>query len=201
VNGGCFHPNSTAGTGAGGALVDRKKLVTLGHDVTLFASGRFPDVRQIGRNLAQGPASRRRGPRSQCVAHGDAGARPPRNVTMRNLTSSTFISTTIRFSLFLPAADTVPDHAWHGPARSSGAPAGVLDLSRRFPVISISNAQRRPVPAGELGAHHPSRPAARNLLTPLPAEAGNISPCSAASRPEKGCRSRHQDRHALRHSA
>ena len=51
-----------------------EELVALGNDVTLFASGDFADFGETRRNLAEGVAPRRIGARSQCVAHGDAGA-------------------------------------------------------------------------------------------------------------------------------
>ena len=52
-----------------------EELVALGHDVTLFASGDSQHLGETRRNLAEGAAPRRLGARSQCTAHGDAGAR------------------------------------------------------------------------------------------------------------------------------
>ena len=54
-----------------------EELVALGHDVTLFASGDSQHLGETRRDMAEGAAPRRLGPRSQRAAHGDAGARPP----------------------------------------------------------------------------------------------------------------------------
>ncbi|MGY4344398.1 glycosyltransferase involved in cell wall biosynthesis [Bradyrhizobium sp. GM7.3] len=51
-----------------------EELVALGHDVTLFAQRRFADLGEAGRVMAPGAPPRRFRARSQCAAHGDAGA-------------------------------------------------------------------------------------------------------------------------------
>jgi len=82
--------------------------------------------------------------------------RPPENATTRNSTSCTFISTTIRFSLFFRQPTSVRDH----PARQAGSARSTSRCSLRSQpcrVISISNAQQRPVPQANWVPHHPSR--------------------------------------------
>ena len=67
-----------------------------------------------------------------------------------------------------------------------------------IPVISISNAQRRPVPQANC-SHHPSRPAgkAADAAAGDPRLSGRARPDRAG----KGRRPRHQDRDPMRHSA
>ena len=69
----------------------------------------------------------------------------------------------------------------------------VFTTFSKVPVISISNAQRRPVPqANWVRTIHHGLP--ENLLTPRAGEARTISPCSAASRRKRASTARSRSR-------
>ena len=107
--------------------------------------------------MAEGPAPRRIGPRSQRVTHGDAGARTDKNATMKSSTFCIFTSTTIR--AVLAPADTLSDHAARQ-ARSAGTSAGVHDIFIDPGDFDIERSAASGA-AIQLGPHHPSWPAGK----------------------------------------
>src|SRR5262245_11310075 len=126
--------------------------------------------------LAEGLVSGWRGPRSECVAHGRARASSPTGSRFR------FVALSPRLlSIFpvFPPTHTIRHYAPRA-TRPAGTPGGLRDLSLD-PVISISDAQRRPVPrVGWVRSIHHGLP--ERLLTPQPvrptyfAFLGRISP-------------------------
>ena len=122
-------------------LADRG-AVALGHEVTLFASGDSCTSAKLEAVWPRALAARRLGPRSERAAHADAGARP---AARRRLRLPAFPSRLLSVLAVLPPADAVRHDAAR-PARSARAPAGLRRHFRSLPVVSISNAQRRPLP-------------------------------------------------------
>ena len=140
-----------------------EELVALGHDVTLFASGDSQHLGEAGGGVAAGAAPRRRGARRQRAAHEHAGAGLP--ARRRSSTSCTAISTTTRSRCFPGSRRRSSPPA--RPARSARAPDACSTTFAIAPLVSISDAQRRPVPhAGWVRTVHHGLPA--RLLMPQP---------------------------------
>ena len=142
-----------------------EELVALGHDVTLFASGDSAR-RRSSIAVAARVAARRLGPRSERPAHGDARAGA---AARRRFDFLHFHLDYYPFSLFsrqrTPFVTTLHgrlDLPEHQP---------LFDTFSSAPVISISNAQRRPVPqAGWVRTIHHGLP--ERLLHAAAGQAG-----------------------------
>ena len=181
-----------------------EELVALGHDVTLFASGDSRTSAKLEAVLAARAAARRLGARSQCAAHADAGARAPaRTATSISCTS---ISTTIRSRCSPASRRRSSRRCMAGSICRSTSRCSTRSPS--VPVVSISNAQRRPLPQARWvrTIHHglPER-----LLTPQPVKPsyfaflGRIAPEKRVDRAIRIARAlRHpaQDRRQGRHA-
>ena len=143
-----------------------EELVALGHDVTLFASG---DSYTSAKLEAIWPRALRldgsvRDPDG--AAYDDAGAGAPAG---RRVRFSAFPSRLLSVLAVLAPDDAVPDHAcMAGSTLPELQP--VFNTFPSLPVISISNAQRRPVPqAGWVRTIYHGLPA--DLLTPAAGKA------------------------------
>ena len=174
-----------------------EELVALGHDVTLFASGDSCTSAKLEADLAARAAPRRLGPRSHCAAHVDARARPP---ARRRIRRPAFSSRLLSVLAVLAPVDAVRHDAAR-PARPARASAGVRHVHRSVPVVSISNAQRRPLPQARWlrTVYHglpeqlltPQRRQARLPRVPRPHRAGEgASTAQSASPSAAACRSR-----------
>src|SRR5260370_40684537 len=106
--------------------------------------------------MAEGAAPRRIRPRPKRTAYGDAGTRPA-EMRRRGIRLPAFPSRLLSVLAVLPATDPVPHHASRpaGPAR---APAGIHHLLEGSGDFDLECAAA-PGAAGQLGPHHPSRPA------------------------------------------
>ena len=133
-----------------------EELVALGPRRHAVRQRRFPDLGETRCDLAEGAAPRRRRARSQRAAHGDAGTRPA-EMRRRGIRLPAFPSRLLSVLAVFPAADAVPDHAAR-PARPAGAPAGVHDFLVGPGDFDLERATASGA-AGQLGPHHPSRPA------------------------------------------
>ncbi len=136
-----------------------EELVALGHDVTLFASG---DSQTSAKLEATWPKALRLdgSVRDPNALHMVMLERVPQKCDDEEFDFLHFHLDYLSFLAVLAAADAVRDHAAR-PARSAGAPAGVHDLL----VDSGDFDLERPAAsgaAGQLGAHHPSRPAGKS---------------------------------------
>ena len=158
-----------------------EELVALGHDVTLFASG---DSQTSAKLDATWPKALRL----------DGAVRDPNALHMVMLERVRQKCDDEEFDFLHFHLDYYPFSLFYRqPTPFLTTLHGRLDLPEHqpvfttfssIPVISISNAQRRPVPQANWVAHHPSRPAGK----PADAAAGEaraISRCSAASRRKK----------------
>ena len=153
-----------------------EELIALGHEVTLFASGDFGDFGAARGGVAARAAARRRGARSQCAAHDDAGARLS---SSRGLRFPALPPRLLSVLAAFAAADAVRHHAAR-PARPARAPAGVRYFQRGAGGVDLQCAAPAAA-AGQLGAHRASRIADQSA----DAEAGRrpaISAFSAGSR-------------------
>ena len=179
----------------GGALADRG-TGRAGKRRHAIRQRRFPDLRETRRDLAEGAAPRRLGSRPQRAAHGDAGARAA-EMRRRGIRLPAFPSRLLSVLAVLPAADPVSDHPARQ-ARPARAPAGVHHLLQGSGDLDLERAAASGA-AGQLGPHHPSRPAGKTA----DAAAGHarLSRRARPHRAGKGRRSRDQDRDPLRHSA
>src|SRR3981081_940321 len=174
-----------------------EELVALGNDVTLFASGESKASAQLD---ATWPKALRL----------DGSVRDPNALHMVMLERVWQKCDDEEFDFLHFHLDYYPFSLFsRQPTPFLTTLHGRLDLPEHqpvfttfssIPVISISNAQRRPVPQANSGiTSHPSRPAGKA------ADAAPGDPwLSGRARPDragKGCRSRHQDRCSMRHSA
>jgi glycosyltransferase involved in cell wall biosynthesis len=145
---------------------------------------RFQDLGETRCNMAEGAAPRRIGSRSQCVTHGDAGTRPAEKQKCddEEFDFLHFHLDYYPFSLFsrqpTPFLTTLHgrlDLPEHQP---------VFTTFSAIPVISISNAQRRPVPqANWVHTIHHGVP--EKLLTPRPVTPSYLAVLGRIA-PEKG---------------
>ena len=173
-----------------------EELVALGHDVTLFASG---DSQTSAKLDATWPKALRL----------DGSVRDPNALHMVMLERVRQKCDDEEFDFLHFHLDYYPFSLFYRqPTPFLTTLHGRLDLPEHqpvfttfsnVPVISISNAQRRPVPQANWVAHHPPRPAGK----PADAAAGDpgISRGTRPDRTGKRRRSRHQDRDPMRHSA
>ena len=155
-----------------------EELVALGHDVTLFASG---DSQTSAKLEATWPKALRL----------DGSVRDPNALHMVMLERVRqkcddeefdflhFHLDYYPFSLFCAAADAVPDHPARQ-ARSAGASAGVHHLFIDSGDFDLERAAAAGA-AGQLGPHHPSRPAGKTADAAA-GDARAIWRCSAGSR-------------------
>ena len=140
-----------------------EELVRLGHEVTLFASGDSETRAELVAVLARRCGSTQRSSircRTTVAARGGAPAGRPTS------TSSTSTSTTCTSRCSAERANCTVT-TLHGRLDLPD----LQPLFREFPdmpLVSISDAQRRPLPPAELARHRVSRPAAR----PAAARAG-----------------------------
>ena len=173
-----------------------EELVALGHEVTLFASG---DSHTSGKLDATWPKALRL----------DGSVRDPNALHMVMLERVRQKCDDEEFDFLHFHLDYYPFSLFfRQPTPFLTTLHGRLDLPEHqpvfntfseVPVISISNAQRRPVPqANWVRTIHHGLP--ENLLTPQPAKP-ILSRRARPDRAGKGRRPRHQDRDALRHPA
>ena len=156
-----------------------EELVSLGHEVTLFASGDSVTTAKLRADLAAGAPARRAGARSDGAAHVDAGAwsaarRPVRRAALPSRLLSVL-------DIFAPG-----DALHHHPARPA-RPARASGRVRRLRFSTCDLDLRQPArarAAGALGAHHPSRPADQPVVAPA-RSSRNIWQSSDASRPKR----------------
>lgn len=180
----------------------------MSHYLTLFASGdsvqrRFCDVGAAGADVAEGAAARRFGARSQRSSYDDGGTSLP---TCERFRPVAFPPRSLSVFRDVTAGRAVCDDA----ARASDLPEHkpVFSTFSSIPLVSISNAQRRPVPNAKwIGTVYHGLP--ENLLKTEPtipsylAFLGRISPekpvdravriaCAAVSKLRQGrcCRPR-----------
>ena len=155
-----------------------EELVAQGHDVTLFASGDSETARPARAMHPGGAPPQPGGARSAAAPPPDARAGPPARAGLRHPA--------------LPhRPHAVPAAAHHRHARGDDAarparPARPHALLPRLPRRAAGLHLRRPAradAAGQLGAHHPPRPAARPLPLQPARQPAATSPSSAASRP------------------
>ena len=155
-----------------------EELVALGHDVTLFASG---DSQTSAKLDATWPKALRL----------DGSVRDPNALHMVMLERVRQKCDDEEFDFLHFHLDYYPFSLFYRqPTPFLTTLHGRLDLPEhqpvfktfsKVPVISISNAQRRPVPqANWISTIHHGLP--ENLLTPQAGASPAISPCSAASR-------------------
>ena len=177
---------------AGGAWLT-EELIALGHDVTLFASGDFVDLREARRGLAARVAARR------------LRARPN---ALHMLLLERVCRRRSDFDFLHFHLDYYPFSLFSRQRRHSSTTLhGRLDLPEHqplftafssIPVISISNSQRRPLPQANWvrTVHHglPEQCLRRNRSSH--ATSHSLDACAG-----EGHRPRHPDRAALRHSA
>ena len=173
-----------------------EELVALGHDVTLFASG---DSQTSAKLDALWPRALRL----------DGSVRDPNALHMVLLERVRQKCDDEEFDFLHFHLDYYPWSLFHRqPTPFVTTLHGRLDLPEhqpvfntfsKMPVISISNAQRRPVPQANWVTDDPPRPAGE-LADAEAGEAG-ISRRARPHRAREGRRPRHQDRDALRHSA
>ncbi len=162
-----------------------------GNDVTLFASGDSQTSAETRRDLAEGTPPRWLRPRPQRPPYGDAGAGaakmrrrrirlpalPPRLFIRSRCStdSQRLLWTTLHGRLDLPE---------HQP---------VFTTFSSVPVISISNAQRRPVPQANWVRTIYLRPAGK-IADAAARDHPATSPCSAASRRKRASIGRSRSR-------
>ena len=155
-----------------------EELVALGHDVTLFASG---DSQTSAKLDATWPKALRLdgiGPRSQRAAHGDAGTRTAK-MRRRGIRLSALPSRLLSVLAVFAAADSVSHHAARQ-ARPAGASAGIHDILIHPGDFDLERAAA-PGAAGQLGSHHPPRPAGK-VADAAAGDPWLIWRCSAGSR-------------------
>ena len=145
--------------------------------------------------MAAGAAPRRLGARSERAAHADAGTGYQRAERIR---FSAFSSRLLSVLAVRAAADAVRDHAC-----TAGSICRSISRcstpSRSMPVVSISNAQRRPLPqANWVRTVHHGLP--EQLLTPQPIKP-SLFRFPRPHRAGEGHRSRHPHRRTLRRAA
>ena len=173
-----------------------EELVALGHDVTLFASG---DSQTSAKLDATWPKALRL----------DGSVRDPNALHMVMLERVRQKCDDEEFDFLHFHLDYYPFSLFsRQPTPFLTTLHGRLDLPEHQPVFTTFSSspgdfdlERAAAPgaAGQLGAHHPSRPAGE----PADAATGQAR-LSRRARPDRAGergRSRHQDRHAMRHSA
>ena len=173
-----------------------EELVALGHDVTLFASG---DSHTSAKLEATWPKALRL----------DGSVRDPNALHMVMLERVRQKCDDEEFDFLHFHLDYYPFSLFsRQPTPFLTTLHGRLDLPEhqpvfntfsKVPVVSISNAQRRPVPQANWARHHSPWPAGESA----DAAAGQavISRRARPDRTGKGRRSRHPDCHSMRHSA
>jgi glycosyltransferase involved in cell wall biosynthesis len=173
-----------------------EELVALGNDVTLFASG---DSQTSAKLDATWPKALRL----------DGSVRDPNALHMVMLERVLQKCDDEEFDFLHFHLDYYPFSLFsRQPTPFLTTLHGRLDLPEHqpvfttfsaIPVISISNAQRRPVPqANWVRTIHHGVP--EKLLTPRPVTPSYLAVLGRIA-PEKGGRSRHQNRHTMRHPA
>ena len=173
-----------------------EELVALGNDVTLFASG---DSQTSAKLDATWPKALRL----------DGSVRDPNALHMVMLARVLQKCDDEEFEFLHFHLDYYPFSLFsRQPTPFLTTLHGRLDLPElqpvfttfsAIPLISISNAQRRPVPqANWVRTIHHGVP--ETLLTPRPVTPSYLAVLGRIA-PEKGVRSRHQNRHTMRHPA
>ena len=175
-----------------------EELVALGHDVTLFASG---DSRTRAELVACAPRALRldrrlRGPVAQHIVHARGGVRARRRVRRHPLPRRLPRTSRWRAAHAVAHVTTL-----HGRLDMPELPAAVPDV-RAMPVVSISDAQRAPLPWRELARHRVPRPARPTCYRSTPRPGGYLaflgpdlareaaSTARSRSRGARACRSR-----------
>ena len=172
-----------------------EELVEQGHDVTLFASGDSLTRRAPGavHGRRRCGSTRRQGPDPLPSDHARRGAPARREFDV------------LHFHIDLLHFPLLRDFAWrtvttlHGRLDLPDLHAALPRLPRRAAGLDLRRPARADA-AGELGRHHPSRPAAR----PATASAARQRRLSRLPRPHlarEAARPRHRDRRARRHAA
>ena len=170
-------------------------LVELGHEVTLFASG---DAQTKARLVPVRDQAIRLDPallKSDLAAHLTQLAEVRRRAEQFDVLH--FHTDMMHFPFFDGMAEKTVT-TLHGRLDLKDL-SGVYQRWTQFPLVSISDDQRRPLPVRQLGGDRPSRDGRRPL--PLPAQERRLSRLPWPHLPREATRPRHRDRQAARHAA